>query len=123
MFIEPGRLALEMFCIFGLRHIFLRDRTVFLVGVDKHSSRLQDRESPLLIEVQAQLNSKDRKLIYATTLERKALTSLTGQSTPTKGLKNLDHEQKLHLDGTPKSGFQKTLDCHCDLRHLRGRSR
>jgi hypothetical protein len=31
------------------------------------------------------------------------------------GMKTPDHEQKLHLDGTEKPGFQKTLDCHGDL--------
>src|SRR6478736_3006060 len=39
------------------------------------------------------------------------------------GLKAPDHEQKLHLDGTPKPDFQKTLDGHRDLRNLRGRPR
>jgi hypothetical protein len=38
-------------------------------------------------------------------------------------MKTPDHEQKLHLDGTAKPGIQKTLDCHRDLRNLRGRPR
>jgi hypothetical protein len=33
-----------------------------------------------------------------------------------------DHE-KLQLDGTEEPDFQKTLDCHGDLRNLCGRSR
>ena len=37
------------------------------------------------------------------------------------GLKTLNHEQKLQLDPTEEPGFQKTLDCHADLRNLRGR--
>ena len=39
------------------------------------------------------------------------------------GMKTPDHEPKLYLDGSAKLGIQKTLDCHGDLRHLRGRSR
>src|ERR1700758_2209752 len=39
------------------------------------------------------------------------------------GMKTPDHEQKLHLDRTAKPGIQKTLDCHRDLRNLRGRPR
>jgi hypothetical protein len=30
-------------------------------------------------------------------------------------------DQVLHLEGPTKPGFQKTLDCHGDLRNLRGR--
>ena len=37
-----------------------------------------------------------------------------------KGMKALDHERKLHVDGTQKPGIQKTLDRHGDLRNLRG---
>jgi len=39
------------------------------------------------------------------------------------GTNTPDHEQKLHLDGTEKPGFQKILACHGDLRNLRGSSR
>jgi hypothetical protein len=35
-------------------------------------------------------------------------------------MKTSDHEQKLHLDGTEKPGFQKILACHGDFRNLRG---
>ena len=38
-------------------------------------------------------------------------------------MKTPDHEQKLHLDSTKKPGIQKTVDCHSDLRHLRGSPR
>jgi len=38
-------------------------------------------------------------------------------------MKAPDHEQKLHLDSTKKPGIQKAVDCHGDLRHLRGRPR
>ena len=40
-----------------------------------------------------------------------------------KPVKTPDHEQKLQLDGTEEPDFQKTLDCHGDLRHLCSRSR
>jgi hypothetical protein len=39
------------------------------------------------------------------------------------GMKTPDHEQKFQLDGTEEPGFQKTLDCHGDLRNVRGCSR
>jgi hypothetical protein len=37
--------------------VILRDRTVFLVEVSKHGSRMRDRDNPLLIAVHAQLNN------------------------------------------------------------------
>ena len=38
-------------------------------------------------------------------------------------MKRPEYEGKLHLDSTEKPGFQKTLDCHGDLRNLCGRPR
>ena len=35
-------------------------------------------------------------------------------------MKTSDHEQKLHLDGTEKPGFQKILACHSDFRNPHG---
>ena len=40
------------------------------------------------------------------------------------GMKTLisNHDYELHLGGTAKPGIQKTLDCHGNLRNLRGRA-
>jgi hypothetical protein len=57
--------ALNIF--FEPRDPFLRERTVFLVGLNKRGSENETRESlgPLLIEVQAQLRSYARMRLFS----------------------------------------------------------
>ena len=58
--------------------------------------------------------------LAAQSLFRNKIFEPRRQDSLCKGLNNPDHEQKLQLDGTEEPGFQKTLDCHSDLRNLRG---